>query len=79
MIHFLIQFSAFVVQLDILKIYFCSKIDIIDEEVGMNRSSHTKVRSILLVTVVYKHYILLRMIKGEKQTKRSGESVINYH
>lgn len=34
------------------------------------------VRSILLVTVVYKHYILLRMIKGEKQTKKS---VINYH
>ena len=28
------------------------------------------VRSILLVTVVYKHYILLRMIKGEKQTKK---------
>ena len=40
MILFLIQFSAFVVQLDILKIYFCSKIDIMDGKVGMNRSSH---------------------------------------
>ena len=40
MILFLIQSSTFVVQLDILKIYFCSKIDIMDEEVGMNRSSH---------------------------------------
>ena len=40
MILFLIQSSAFVLQLDILKIYFCSKIDIMDEEVGMNRSSH---------------------------------------
>ena len=40
MILFLIQSSAFVVQLDILKIYFCSKIDIMDGEVGINRSSH---------------------------------------
>lgn len=40
MILFLIKSSAFVVQLDILKIYFCSKIDIMDEEVGINRSSH---------------------------------------
>ena len=40
MILFLIQSSAFVVQLDILKIYFCSKIDIMDGEVGINRSFH---------------------------------------